>query len=244
MKNKNIIIIFSSFIIVLFITIISLQGEDKVILENEKSSNKIISSNALTMMYETETGSGEYQVSSDTSWPQEGYIFNEQLSSCEHGSSIAWDDNNKRVIVEANSADKCYVYFDKVSYTIGDQNTMELSVDESGRLIASAVTGGSAGSAVIEVLHLLIVDDITNVNISVRYNPSASLYKGRTTISNYYSKAPLLVDTGVDKYADGEPIIYTGSLRAGDELWLRIVRNNYTPTTDKNIDFIITGEGL
>lgn len=28
------------------------------------------------MMYETESGSGEYQTSSDTTWPKEGYTFN------------------------------------------------------------------------------------------------------------------------------------------------------------------------
>ena len=214
-------------------------NKEYFVLENENKSVKF-NTNALTMMYETSAGSGEYQVTSDTVWPQEGYVFNETLSKCENNSAISWNDDTKRVIVESNT----YVYFDKVSYIIGDQNTMELSVDESGRLIASAVTVGSAGTSVIEVLHLLIVDDITNVNISVRYNPTAGLYKGRTTISNYYSKAPLSVDTGVDKYTDGEPIIYTGSLSAGDELWLRLVRNSYFPTDDKNIDFIITGDGL
>ena len=88
-------------------------NNDKAIYESSSTSNnKIVSSNALTMMYETEAGSGEYQVTSDTTWPQEGYVFNEQLSACENGSELTWDDENKRVIMEANTSDKCYVYFD------------------------------------------------------------------------------------------------------------------------------------
>ena len=47
---------------------------DKYVLES-RSSNQKVNTNALTMMYETEANSGEYVVSSDTSWPQEGYVL-------------------------------------------------------------------------------------------------------------------------------------------------------------------------
>ena len=217
-------------------------GTERVVISNEESE-QLMNTNALTMMYEIEASSGEYQVTSDTTWPQEGYVFNDRLSKCENGSELSWDDENKRVLVEANTSEKCYVYFDKLSYAIGDQNTMEVYFDESGRLIASAVNTTQPGAYIIEVVHLIILEDITNVNISIRYNPDASTYRGRTAISNYYSDTPLLIDTGLDKYADGEPIIYTGTLKAGDELLLRVVRNNYR-LTDSNIDFIMTGDGL
>lgn len=45
----------------------------------------------------------------------DGYIFNAELSGCENGSTLAWDDENKRVMLQANVSDKCYVYFDKES---------------------------------------------------------------------------------------------------------------------------------
>ena len=86
---------------------------NKTILENTDINSQIINNNALTMMYETEAGSGEYQVSSDTSWPQSGYVFNETLSKCENGGVLTWDDENKKVLLQTNSSDKCYVYFDK-----------------------------------------------------------------------------------------------------------------------------------
>ena len=64
-------------------------------------------------MYETDYNSGEYQTSNDTNWPSEGYEFNETLSKCENGSSLTWDDENQKVLMQANKSDKCYIYFDK-----------------------------------------------------------------------------------------------------------------------------------
>ena len=72
------------------------------------------------MMYETASNSGEYQVASDTAWPQDGYIFNETLSKCENGSSLTWNEETKSVIMEAIISDKCYVYFDKEPLTLSD----------------------------------------------------------------------------------------------------------------------------
>ena len=112
MKKQKKLFIFSGIVICLItitLVIINSVNSDKVIYESDNanvSDNRVISSNALTMMYETEAGSGEYQISSDTTWPQDGYTFNETLSKCENESDIYWDSNTNRVIVEANSADK------------------------------------------------------------------------------------------------------------------------------------------
>ena len=89
-------------------------GTERVVISNEESK-QLMNTNALTMMYKIEAGSGEYQVTSDTTWPQEGYVFNDRLSKCENGSELSWDDENKRVIVSTSVSDKCYVYFDRKS---------------------------------------------------------------------------------------------------------------------------------
>ncbi len=102
-----VVVIFSIFFICLS------SNNDKAIIENTNSSNLNFNSNTLTMMYETEENSGEYQVSNDNAWPQEGYVFNERLSSCENGSTLTWDDENKKVLLQTNTSDKCYIYFDK-----------------------------------------------------------------------------------------------------------------------------------
>ena len=113
MKKK--IFIFSGIIICLitvYLVLGNFDGSERMIFESGEESKQIVNSNALTMMYETEAGSGEYVVSSDTTWPQDGYIFNEQLSGCENGSTLTWDSENKRVIMSTSVSDKCYVYFD------------------------------------------------------------------------------------------------------------------------------------
>ena len=45
--------------------------------ENNEIKNN---SNMLSMMLETSAGSGEYQKTTASTWPTEGYVFNESLS--------------------------------------------------------------------------------------------------------------------------------------------------------------------
>ena len=113
LKNKIYIVLIAIVLIVIAIVAILLinNSTSRVVITNDKEE-KVMNTNALTMMYETEAGSGEYQVSSDTTWPQEGYVFNERLSGCENGSELTWDDERKVVILSTTVSDKCYVYFD------------------------------------------------------------------------------------------------------------------------------------
>ena len=112
MEKPKKLFIFSGIVICLItitLVIINSVNSDKVIYESDNanvSDNRVISSNALTMMYETEYQSGEYQISSDTTWPQEGYVFNEELSACENGSELSWDDENKSILMQTNTSDK------------------------------------------------------------------------------------------------------------------------------------------
>ena len=68
--------------------------------------------NLLTMMIETEAGTGNYEEVTQSEWPQDGYVFNASLSRCENGGTLSWDNDTKKVIMESNTSDKCYVYFD------------------------------------------------------------------------------------------------------------------------------------
>ena len=120
-KINIILIVLILLLLVIIFVLLTNNNVNKVVISNESNSkNNIINSNALTMMYETASGSGEYVVSSDISWPQEGYIFNAELSSCENGSKITWDDENKKVLMQANTSDKCYVYFDVYEPTLAE----------------------------------------------------------------------------------------------------------------------------
>ena len=114
---KKILIILTVLVLGLIAIFYNDYNNDKVVLTNN-SNSQIINSNSLTMMYETDYQSGEYQVSSDTVWPQDGYTFNERLSKCENGGVLSWDDENKKVLLQTNTSDKCYVYFDKDPVTL------------------------------------------------------------------------------------------------------------------------------
>ena len=67
----------------------------------------------ISMMLEQTSGAGDYVMTTRDSWPTEGYFFNSELSKCENGGELSWDDTNKRVLMSGNTSDKCYVYFDK-----------------------------------------------------------------------------------------------------------------------------------
>ena len=64
------------------------------------------------MNLEQTAGAGDYKTVTQSSWPTEGYVFNEELSKCENGSTLSWNETKKAVIVSGNLSDKCYVYFD------------------------------------------------------------------------------------------------------------------------------------
>ena len=85
-------------------------GKEEVYLDER--SKQIKQENTLSMMLETEAGSGNYEMTTASSWPTEGYVFNSELSKCENGGELSWDDVNKKVLMSGNVSDKCYVYFD------------------------------------------------------------------------------------------------------------------------------------
>lgn len=56
---------------VAMITTMFINSNDRKIISNEYSNKSFVNTNSLTMMYETDINSGEYQISDDISWPQD-----------------------------------------------------------------------------------------------------------------------------------------------------------------------------
>ena len=123
-------------------------------------TNKINqNNNMLSMMLETDSGSGQYEKTSLSSWPTEGYVFNSELSKCEQGSILRWDDANKKVIMKGNVSDKCYVYFDKYnpikinSYSItpnGNKITISISATSGTGTITKYFYSKDDGASYVE----------------------------------------------------------------------------------------------
>ena len=93
------------------VTLLYTNNKYKVYEEEEpKQIKKHV--DTISMMLETEAGSGNYEMTTRSEWPTDGYVFNATLSKCENGGELYWDDENKRVVMSGNVSDKCYVYFD------------------------------------------------------------------------------------------------------------------------------------
>ena len=101
------------------VTLLYMNNKYKVYEEEEpKQIKKHV--DTISMMLETEAGSGNYEMTTASSWPTDGYIFNTELSKCENGGELSWDDENKRVLMSGNVSDKCYVYFDVMQVLLAD----------------------------------------------------------------------------------------------------------------------------
>ena len=102
---------------------------------------KIKHKDMLSMMLETDAGSGNYELTTRDSWPTEGYTFNSILSKCENGGELSWDDENKRVLMSGNVSDKCYVYFDikKNSFLLSTTSTRETTSLVHGTLTLAGI---------------------------------------------------------------------------------------------------------
>ena len=101
------------------VTLLYMNNKYKVYEEEEpKQIKKHV--DTISMMLETEAGSGNYEMITASSWPTDGYIFNTELSKCENGGELSWDDENKRVLMSGNVSDKCYVYFDVIQVLLAD----------------------------------------------------------------------------------------------------------------------------
>lgn len=111
MKKEKIFFLIT--IIILVIEIIGVTFPKKEVNEVIKSNKqKVDNSSLLSIMLETDNGSGKYTQSNSSTWPTGDYILNETLSKCANGSTISYNTSSRVVSVYASTSDKCYVYFD------------------------------------------------------------------------------------------------------------------------------------
>ena len=130
MNLKKLLLISSVLLTLSIITIIIFNNMDdhKVYEINEE---KEYNNSFLTLMIETEADSGIYEKSNSSLWPGDGYIFNEQMSSCENGGELSWNEELNTINLKTNTAEKCYVYFDIYSPpTLADYIINNIYVDD------------------------------------------------------------------------------------------------------------------
>ena len=125
MKKKKVLITLSIVgIFILSIIIYNYLNPDRVVIASGKSE-EYVNNRTFSLLLETSKGSGEYQMSSETTWPNSDYEYNGTLSSCENGSQLIWNEDTRTVTLKANISDKCYLYFDynpKPTVTLATNN--------------------------------------------------------------------------------------------------------------------------
>ena len=113
--NKKKVIGLSLFSLILILFVIILNGNKyKKQVYTEEGNNQIRTGTSISMMLETKRGSGNYEPSTSSKWPKEGYIFNAERSKCENGgTTLSWNDETNSVVLTTRFSDKCFVYFDR-----------------------------------------------------------------------------------------------------------------------------------
>ena len=185
----------------------------KQVLSYEEKAN-IRRKNAISMMLETEANSKTYIQSTDNKWPTDGYIFNEEMSKCEQGSKLKWDDNNQKVIMEGNVSDKCYVFFDKYNpikinnYTItpnGKKITISISATSGTGTITKYFYSKDDGLSYVESAS----NTYTFTNLAKgTYKIKAYVLDSNNKISEVISKNIEITSMNLSEYVMSQ---YTGT---------------------------------
>ena len=107
MKKKYVIIISVLIIVSVLIYICIPKTKEEI----EDTETKVNTNGFLTLMLEQDDGT--YKKTSASTWPGDGYAFNNELSGCEMGGELVYDRETNIVKLISGGSDKCYVYFDK-----------------------------------------------------------------------------------------------------------------------------------
>ena len=164
MNKKKILLISSVLLTLSLVTIIffnNVDNKENNIISNINKNEQVINSNMITMMYETESGSGEYVETKDTTWPETGYIFNENLSGCENGGELEYNSENNTVNLLSNSSDQCYVYFDKYDGVWIDNVSI---IDVTGSSVSLNVDATSENGNIINYYYSLNDNEYVSTN--------------------------------------------------------------------------------
>lgn len=96
MKNKIFIIFLLLITGILSISIFNNYKKNDIL--NDVHNESLVKKALLTMNLEQTAGEGDFKTVTQSEWPKEGYIFNAELSKCENGSILSWDNVKKLLL--------------------------------------------------------------------------------------------------------------------------------------------------
>ncbi len=140
MSKKNKLLLGSLSCLGLFLGItICILYNNKIVKADAKDD--ILNDKRISIMLETGADTGSYKLANTSKWPGSGYEFNSEMSYCEKGGTLAWDEDLNTISVNIKNTDKCFVYFDVLppDVSIG-VNNMPTAIGKVGSVNCSNAT--------------------------------------------------------------------------------------------------------
>ncbi len=218
------------------IIVISLFSLDNNVNQSYLSDN---SSNLLTMMLETDIDSNEYKAATSNDWPESGYIFNAEMSGCERGGTLSWNNETNKVVMESLDPDKCYVYFDRYDSAVinnvttsnitNSSITLTVDVTEGENSIATYYFSSDNGLSYVE--SNINTYTFNNLSTGMEYDFKVYVIDSNGIRSNTYSLSESTLST-VNFVDYIKNVIYTG--KDGDNgLYYHDGVGTYTNATEE-----------
>ena len=167
------------------------------------------------MNLEQTAGAGDYKQVTQSNWPGDDYAFNAELSKCENGSTLSWDNTKNVVVFSGNVSDKCYVYFDKYVLPVINDVTVEVAYTS-----VHVKVDASEGSNKIEGYYYYLGqrpvqlngnNEYTYTNLTLGNHPISIIIRVRDTKGKFsiaYEKKIILSDLTLINYVKSQ---YTGT---------------------------------
>ena len=215
MKKKYVVL--SIITLVLLITFLTsfnyFKTSNNYVEDSVNNQTKI--TKGISMNLEQTAGAGDYKQVTQSNWPGDDYAFNAELSKCENGSTLSWDNTKNVVVFSGNVSDKCYVYFDKYVLPVINDVTVEVAYTS-----VHVKVDASEGSNKIEGYYYYLGqrpvklngnNEYTYTNLTLGNHPISIIIRVRDTKGKFsiaYEKKITLSDLTLINYVKSQ---YTGT---------------------------------
>ena len=219
MKKKYIILsIITLVLLIAFVTSFNYFKTSNTYVENN-SNNQTKITKGISMNLEQTAGAGDYKQVTQSNWPGDDYAFNAELSKCENGSTLSWDNTKNVVVFSGNVSDKCYVYFDKYVLPVINDVTVEVAYTS-----VHVKVDASEGSNKIEGYYYYLGQRPVKLNGNNEYTYT------NLTLGNHPISIIIRVRDTKGKFS----IAYEKKITLSDLTLINYVKSQYTGTQGKN----------
>ncbi len=219
MKKKYIIFSIVTFVLLIaFVTSFNyFKTSNNYVEDSVNNQTKI--TKGISMNLEQTAGVGDYKKVTQSYWPGDDYAFNAELSKCENGSTLSWNNTKNVVVFSGNVSDKCYVYFDKYVLPVINDVTVEVAYTS-----VHVKVDASEGSNKIEGYYYYLGQRPVKLNGNNEYTYT------NLTLGNHPISIIIRVRDTKGKFS----IAYEKKITLSDLTLINYVKSQYTGTQGKN----------